>query len=429
MRSVTDELGPFPDAAGYDEARDRDRDDPLAAFRHRFVIDDPDLIYLDGNSLGRLPATTRDVVDRVIDSEWGNRLIRSWNEGWWDLQLEIGDRLAPLLGASPGEVMISDSTSVNLYKLAMAATSHRSSRAKVVTDDLNFPTDIYVLSGVAAANDRRLEVVETGGFIGAAPEVHRAIDDETALLSLSHTTFKSGFTYDVAAMTARAHDVGALVLWDLSHSAGVIPIDLNGAGVDLAVGCTYKYLNGGPGSPAFLYVRRDLQPLLENPIPGWWGHAEPFAFDLEYRPIQGIRRFHTGTIPVLSLAPIAAGISDLAEAGIVAVREKSVSLSEFLIGQWEHHLARLGFELASPRDPGSRGSHVSLSHEEAWPIARAMVELGRVIPDFRAPDNLRLGLPPLYSSHVEIHTAVQRMKRIVERGLHHGYAGSKPTVT
>jgi kynureninase len=249
------------------------------------------------------------------------------------------------------------------------------------------------------------------------------------LVSLSHTNFKSGYTYDLAGMTAVAHQAGALILWDLSHSAGAVSIDLNGARVDLAVGCTYKYLNGGPGSPAFLYVRRDLQDGLDNPITAWWGHADPFAFDLEFRPVGGIRKFHTGTMPILSLAAIAAGIADLNEAGMVRVRAKSVSLSEYLIEQWGEHLASLGFVLACPRDPDVRGSHVSLSHPGAWPMARALIEIGKVIPDFRAPDSLRLGLSPLYTTHLEVHTAVQRLVRIVGGDLYAGYTDMTLTVT
>lgn len=226
-----------------------------------------------------------------------------------------------------------------------------------------------------------------------------------------------------------AHRVEALTLWDLSHSVGAVPIDLDDAAVDLAVGCTYKYLNGGPGSPAFLYVRRNLQAVLENPIPGWWGHADPFAFDLEFRPVEGIRKFHTGTMPILSLAMIAAGISDVAEAGMEQIRAKSVALGEFLVEQVEEHLAHLGFVLASPRDPARRGSHISLSHLDAWSIDRALIEMGKVIPDYRAPHNLRLGLSPLYTTFIEVHTAVQRIKEIVEGGHHLAHGGVRLTVT
>jgi len=426
---TTAELGPFPEAAGYERALHLDAGDPLAEFRSRYVIEDPDLIYLDGNSLGRMPEQARRDLARVVDDQWGDRLIRSWNEGWWDLQLELGDLLAPVVGASPGELIISDSTSVNLYKLAVAAISARPGRSKVITDDLNFPTDVYVLQGVAEANGRKLEVVPSDGTVGPLAGLETAIDEDTALVSLSHTVFKSGYTYDLAALTELAHRFGAMVLWDLSHSAGAVPVDLDGAGADLAVGCTYKYLNGGPGSPAFLYVRRDLQASLVNPITAWWGHAEPFAFDLEYRPVDGIRKFHTGTMPIISMAAIAAGINDIREAGMLRLRDKSASLSEFLIEQCEEHLAELGFVISSPRNPAARGSHVSISHPEAWPVARASVDLAKVITDFRAPDNLRLGLAPIYTSHLEVHTAVQRIRAVVESGLHEGFRDTRLTVT
>jgi len=429
MRHVTFDLGPFPDAQGFEEAIDKDRNDPLASFRDDFVITDPDLIYLDGNSLGRLPEATSSLLSRVLEQEWGDRLIRSWNEGWWDLQLEIGDRIAGIIGASPGEVVVSDSTSVNLYKLAMAVMGRDRTRATIVTDDLNFPTDVYVLDAVAAAHGGTLEVVDTGGFEGAADAVSAAMDASTALVSMSHTTFKSGFVYDLEEITARAHDAGALMLWDLSHSAGVYPIDLNGVGADLAVGCTYKYLSGGPGSPAFLYVRSDLQSSLRNPIRAWWGHAEPFSFEPQFRPVDGNRRFHTGTMPVLALAPIAAGLALVEAAGTTAIRAKAVSLGQFAVSQWEEHLAGLGFVLESPRDPALRGSHISLAHPEAWPIARAMIELCKLVPDFRAPDSLRVGLSPLYTRHRDVHTAVQRMKSVVETGLLDGFAATRLTVT
>ncbi len=283
--------GPFPDSPGYDDAVDLDSRDPLAHFRDRYVHTDPDLIYLDGNSIGRLPTQAAQLVDRVVNEQWGDRLIRSWNDGWWDLQLRLGDKLAPLVGAGPGEVIISDSTSVNLYKLAMAvATAAPPERDRIVTDDLNFPSDVYILEGVAHHTGRQLDVVASDGIHGPVDALTDSIDERTALVSLSHTVFQSGYTYDLDAITALAHDAGALVLWDCSHSVGAVPIDFTAAGVDLAVGCTYKHLNGGPGSPAFLYVRRELQDGLANPIAGWWGHATPFAFDLAYAPVSGNRR-------------------------------------------------------------------------------------------------------------------------------------------
>lgn len=424
------DLGPFPDADGYQEAIDQDGRDGLAHHRSRYVSHDPGLIYLDGNSLGRLPIDTVGRIAEVVETEWGDRLIRSWNEGWWDLQLRLGDKLAPLLGAEPGEVVISDSTSVNLYKLAWAAVdSSDADRTRIVTDDLNFPSDVYILASVASQTGRSLDIVSSDGVHGPVEEIIATIDENTALVSLSHTAFQSGYTYDLATITRAAHEAGALVLWDCSHSAGSVPIDLGSAGVDLAVGCTYKHLNGGPGSPAFLYVRRELQDGLANPITGWWGHATPFAFGLAYAPVSGIRRFHTGTMPTLSLAAIEPGLDDVISAGVPAIREKSVALGEYLVAQHERHLEPLGFELASPRDSRQRGSHISLRHEHAWPIDLALIERAKVIPDFRAPDLLRLGIAALYTSFLDIHTAVQRIVQVVTGRVYEEFEGSAADVT
>ncbi|MFP4074619.1 MAG: kynureninase [Actinomycetota bacterium] len=422
--------GPYHDASGYYEAKERDENDPLAPFRHRFVHSDPGLIYLDGNSLGRLPVAAVETIEEVSNRQWGDRLIRSWNEGWWDMPTRVGDLLAPLLGASPGEVIISDSTTVNLYKLATAAlASCPGDRNRIVTDDLNFPSDAYVLDSVARRFGGELEIVASDGINGPIDRLTEAIDDRTALVSLSHTTFKSGYTYDLGQVTELAHGAGARMLWDCSHSVGSVPIDLDACDADLAVGCTYKYLNGGPGSPAFLYVREDLQDVLENPIAGWWGHSRPFSFDLAFVPMEGIRRFQTGTMPILSLAPIEAGVSLVLEAGIDAVREKSMALSEYLISQAREHLEPLWFEVASPTDPERRGSHVAISHEMAWPITRAMTERANVIPDFRTPDSIRLGLSPLYTSFVDVHTAVQRIVAIIKSKVHTDFVDDTATVT
>lgn len=421
--------GPFEDVDGFEEALHLDSEDPLSDFRDHYVFTDPDLIYLDGNSLGRQPKTAAEIIEDVTERQWGDRLIRSWNEGWWELQLRLGDLMAPLVGARPGEVIISDSTSVNTYKLAEAAVMSAPDRSKIVTDDLNFPTDVYVLGGVASRHGKKLEIVPSDGVDGPVDELAEAIDEDTALVSLSHTAFKSGYTYDMAELTARAQAAGAMVLWDCSHSVGAVPIDFNSANVDLAIGCTYKYLNGGPGSPAFLYVRSDLQDRLDNPIHAWWGHADPFSFELDFEPVSGIRRFHTGTMPILSLAAAEAGITDVLEAGMDRIREKSVAQTEYLVSQCETHLRRYGFGLSSPRDPARRGSHVSLSHSEAWPMTRALIEVGNVIPDFRTPDNIRLGLSPLYNSFVEIHSAVQRLRLIAEGRHHAAFMDVTATVT
>lgn len=421
------DLGPYPDTPGYDEAVARDEADPLQRHRDRFLHTDLDLIYLDGNSLGRLPVDAAKTMERVTQ-QWGDRLIRAWNEGWWDLQLHLGDKLAPVIGAGPGEVILSDSTSVNLYKLALAAlTAAPESRKRIVTDDLNFPSDVYILDAVATQGGGSLEIVESDGVNGPVDGLGAAVDDRTALVSLSHTVFQSGYTYDLTGVTNMAHEAGARVLWDCSHSVGSVPIDLSGA--DLAIGCTYKHLNGGPGAPAFLYVREDLQDTILNPIPGWWSHTKPFALDLAYEPVSGIRRFHTGTMPILSLATVEAGIDEVVDAGIGAIREKSVGIVGYLIDQFTEHLEPRGFELASPADPERRGAHISLRHEMAWPINVALIERAKVIPDFRAPDTIRLGPAPLYTSFIDIHTAVQRMRAIVDGHVYEDFVGATATVT
>ena len=424
------DLGPYTEEPGYADAVRLDETDELARCRDWFVETDPGLLYLDGNSLGRLPRKTAELVSNVTDVQWGERLIRSWNEGWWDLQIRLGDRLAPLVGARPGEVIISDSTSVNLYKLAMAALADAPpERTKIVTDDLNFPSDVYILDGVAKDSGAELTIVQSDGVHGPVDRLLETIDDSTALVALSHTVYSSGYTYDMAALTEVVRSRGAMMLWDVSHSVGAMPIDFEGSGVDLAVGCTYKYLNGGPGSPALLYVRQEHQDRLANPITAWWGHGDPFEFGLDFYPVKGMRRFHTGTMPILSLAAIEPGLEAVLEAGVDAIRAKSTALTEMLIEESDRHLSSLGFTLMSPRDPNRRGSHVSLSHDLAWPITAALIERARLIPDFRAPSNIRLGLSPLTTSFVEVHTAVQRIRRVVVEGAHEEFAGTSAVVT
>ncbi len=409
-----------------------DAQDPLAAFRREFVIDDPDLIYLDGNSLGRLPRRTRALLQDYVDIQWGQRLIRGWNEGWLDLGQRLGGKIARLIDAQADEVVVAESTSTNLFKLAVAAVKARPGRRKIVTDDLNFPSDLYIFQGIAAllGEDYRVQIVPSpDGIHGPVEALAAAIDAETALVSLSHTVFKSAYTYDMAAVTALAHDAGALALWDLSHAAGAVPVDLNGANADLAVGCTYKYLNGGPGSPAFLYVRRDLQEGLHNPISGWYGQAAPFDFGLDYQPAAGLRRMLTGTPPVLSLAGIEPGVDLLLEAGMDQLRAKSLQQSEYLIALHEELLRPLGFQLNSPRDAARRGSHISLGHPEGWRINRALIEQMQVLPDFRAPDNIRLGITPLYTTFGEIHRAALALRQVVGERLYEQYPPERPAVT
>jgi kynureninase len=413
-------------------ARTLDAADPLAHFRGRFVLPDPALIYLDGNSLGRLPQASTALSQHVVAHTWGDRLIRSWNEGWFDLPERIGAKIARLIGAQPDEVIVADSTSVNLFKLAVAALRYQAGRARILTDNLNFPSDLYVLQGIIdlLGQQHRLEVLPAvDGIHGPAEALAAALDDDVALLTLSHTVFKSGYTYDMAALTARAHAAGALVLWDLSHSVGSVPIDLTAAGADLAIGCGYKYLNGGPGAPAFLYIRRELQAALHNPISGWMGQANLFGFDLDYAPTHGLRRFLTGTPPVVSLALLEPGVDILLEAGMDALRAKSVQQTSYLIDLWETELAPLGYTLNSPREATQRGSHVALGHPEGLRIARTLIDELNVLPDFRAPDNIRLGITPLYTSFADIHTAVQRMAQVVAERLYERQPTSAPVVT
>lgn len=413
-------------------AEELDANDPLAHFRDRFIIDDPKLIYLDGNSLGRLPKAATELANNLIENEWGKRLIRSWNEGWFDANERIGAKIAELIGAQPDEVIMADSTTVNLFKLAVAALRKQKGRTKILTDNLNFPSDIYVLQGAVDVLDKghRLELIPSSDDIhGPADELKAKLDEQTALLTLTHTVFKSGYVYDMADMTHAAHEVGALALWDLSHSVGSVELNLNGANADLAIGCTYKYLNGGPGAPAFICVRRDLQDELHNPIPGWMGKKNLFDFALEYEPEPGLRHFLTGTSPIASLALVEPGIDVMLEAGMNNLRKKSVKQTEYLIKLWEEYLEPHGFTLKSPRDSNWRGSHVSLGHEQGLGIDLAMIRDKNIIPDFRPPDNIRLGVAPLYTSYQDLHTAVMRMKDIMAERLYEKYASEVPVVT
>lgn len=414
-----------------ERARKLDAEDELAPFRERFVTDDPELIYLDGNSLGRLPCATAELAREVVSEQWGRRLIRSWNDSWFGLPERIGGKIAQLLGAAADEVIVADSTSVNLFKLALAALQARPGCRRIVTDDLNFPSDLYVLQSVLdLCGGGQLEVVRSPDGMTLPPDLLAAeLHEPTALVSLSHTAFKSAFVHDLAAVTELAHRAGALTLWDLSHSVGALPLDLEAAGADLGVGCGYKYLNGGPGAPAFVYVRRSLQAQLRNPLAGWFGRHDPFGFALEYQPEAGMRQFLTGTPPVLSLALLEPGVDLLLEAGMQRLRAKSVRQTEYLISLWEQVLHPLGYRLGSPREAERRGSHVSLSHPEGWRINRALIERMQVIPDFRAPDLIRLGVTPLYTTYTELHGAVEALRRIATERLYEAYPVQREGVT
>jgi kynureninase len=409
-------------------AESLDAADPLAPLRSRFVVDDPDLVYVDGNSLGRLSI---DASERLAaaTAQWGTELVRGWHD-WIDLPRRVGDGLATaVLGSRPGEVLACDSTTVNLYKLAWAALDLRD--GAIVSDVHNFPTDRYVLAGLAQARGRELRLLQPDPVDGpTAGEVAEACAaGDVALVSLSHVAYRSGALADMAAITDAAHQAGALVLWDLSHSAGAVPVTLEASGADLAVGCSYKYLNAGPGGPAYLYVREALQGRLRSPIWGWFGQDDQFQMERAYDPAPGVTGFLAGTPPILGLIAFEAGIELVAEAGMEALRRKSIALTELTVGLHDQLLAPLGFRLGTPRDPERRGSHVSVCHDEAWPICRALIERANVVPDFRGPDAIRLGLPPLYTRFVDVWEAIDRIRRIVETGEHRLVDAARARVT
>ncbi len=389
---------------------ERDATDPLARFRDAFALPDG-VIYLDGNSLGPLPKATVARLDEVARRQWGEDLIRSWNaHDWIGMPGRVGDKIARLIGAGEGEVAVADSTSINLCKLLAAALRLRPGRRVIVTEAGNFPTDIYIAQGLVdlLGQGYELRCVEPEDIAGA-------IDGRAAVAMITHVEYRSGRMHDMAALTAAAHAQGALMLWDLSHSAGAVPLDLGGCGVDLAVGCGYKYLNGGPGAPAFLYVARRLHDDVQTPLWGWMGHAAPFAFDADYRPAAGIARTLCGTPPVLSLAALEAGVDLALEADMGALREKSVALTEAFIALVEQECREVGFEVLSPREAARRGSQVALRHADGYPIVQALIARG-VIGDFRAPDVLRFGLAPLYLRHVDVWDAVASLRDIMQAG-------------
>lgn len=417
-------------------ALQQDEKDQLSDFRQRFFVDNPRQIYLDGNSLGMLPKASISHMQEVVSTEWGRGLISSWNKGWYDRPRKLAAKIAPLIGAQPDEVIVADSTSVNIFKLAWAALKLQKGRKGIVTDELNFPSDIYLFQGLqeVLGNIHELRLAKSADGMGVeTEELSRQMADDTALLSLSHVLFKSAFMYDMKAVTALAHARGAMVLWDLSHAAGAVPVDLNGCNADLAVGCTYKYLNGGPGSPAFLYVRKDLQQQLISPVQGWFGQQNPFDFKLDYEPAKGIERFLAGTPPMLSLSALEPSLNILLEAGIDNLRHKSLKQTRYLIDLFYHFLEPLGYKLGSPEKDEERGSHVSLRHPEAYRICKALIDPdvgGRpVIPDFREPDNIRLGVAPLYNSYEDIFDAVMQLKMIVSERVFEAFPFQRDAVT
>ena len=399
-------------------ADDLDSMDSLADFRNRFVHSPhDDLIYLDGNSLGRQPAAVGQVIEQVVNREWGERLIRGWNEGWLDISGSVGDLIGELLGARSGEVILAENTSACLYKAAVAALRSQPEKSNVLTDSENFPSDIQILRSAcdSAGFHHKVTVVDTSSASDPTGALLAAVDDSTALISLSHVSYKAGWRWNLKEINEAAAKVDALTLWDFSHSVGAVPIDVQSDGVTLAVGCTYKYLNGGPGAPAFIYLRSD-QDHLANPITGWFGTAEPFSFDASSPPASGIQRFLTGTPHVVSAALIRPGVEMLLEAGMDRVYEKSVGLSQRFIELCDQRLSPLGFEVRSPRDPQRRGSHVAVFHPDAQAVGLALINEKSVIPDFRPPDLLRFGFAPLYTSFTDVDSTVDRIVELVEDG-------------
>lgn len=380
-----------------------DAADPLARFRDLFALPEG-VIYLDGNSLGARPRAVTARLAEVMEREWGEGLIRSWNDAdWMAMPARIGDKIGRLIGAPAGSVMVGDSTSVNLFKMLSVALAARPDRRVILSERRNFPTDLYIAEGLAAllAQGHTLKLVDP-------EELPAAIDASVAVVMLTHVNYHTGAMYDMAALTAAIHAAGALALWDLAHSAGAVPLDLTASGADLAVGCGYKYLNGGPGAPAFLYVAPRLQAEARYPITGWLGHAAPFSFEPSYRPAPGIARAMVGTPPVLSLAALEVGVDIALQAPMEAIRAKSLRLTDLFGELVAERCGEWGFRQISPTDPAARGSQVSLAHPEAYAIMQALIARG-VIGDFRAPDVLRFGFTPLYARYQDIFAAIEAL--------------------
>jgi kynureninase len=399
-----------------DRARALDAADPLASFRARFAFPDPDVVYLDGNSLGRPPLAALEALRHAGD-RWADALIRGWEfEGWLDYPLRVGDLLARgVLGGRQDEVVVADSTTVNLYRLAAAALDARPGRRVVVAERSEFPTDRYVIEGLARERDLEIRWLDGDAVEGlATDDIVAALRADTALVILSAVNYRSAAIVDIGAVTGVARTAGAFVLWDLSHAGGSIPVDLSANGVDLAVGCTYKYLNGGPGAPAYLYVRRELQAELAPPIQGWFAQRDQFEMGQGFRRRDGIGGWLVGTPGILGLAAAEAGIGLTAEAGMAAVRAKGIALTSYAIGLLDAWLAPLGCSLGSPRDASRRGAHISIRHHDARRLTSELIAR-KVLPDFRAPDSIRIGLSPLTTSFEDVHRGLSAVRDLLGR--------------
>jgi kynureninase len=385
-----------------------DQRDPLRGKRDAFVIPDG-LIYLDGNSLGPLPKAALRELKLAAEQEWGFGLIRSWNAaGWFDLPVTLGDRLARLIGAEPGEAVCTDTTSINIYKALHAALSLRPGRSTIVAEGTGFPTDVYIAEGVASVQpDVRIKLTGID-----APDIEDLLGDDVAAVLVNHVDYRTGVLRDMAQLTARIHAAGAVVIWDLCHSAGTMKVDLNAAGADLAVGCTYKYLNGGPGAPAFVFAARRHHGKFSQPLRGWWGHASPFAFDHSFRPGDGIRPMLSGTQPILSMRALAGALDVWDDVDLDQMRAKSLALTDLFIALVEESCGRFGVTLAAPRDHAQRGSQVSFRHPHGYEVMQALIERG-VIGDFRSPDYMRFGFAPLYLRYADVHAAASVLHDIL----------------
>jgi kynureninase len=380
---------------------ERDATDPLRGLRDRFFIPEG-IIYLDGNSLGPMPRAAAGILNRTIEQEWGRDLIRSWNSaGWFEMPVRLGDRVGALIGAAPGQTLVCDTTSINLYKAIHAAIDLRPDRDVLIAEDASFPTDLYIIEGAMKSAGRTMQ----RRLIGRdSPSIDALIDRKVAVAVLSHVDYRTGSLLDVAAITRRLHDAGALVIWDLCHSAGVVEIGFDRHAIDFAVGCTYKYLNGGPGSPAFIAVAATLQAAAQQPLSGWWGHAAPFAFDRDFRPHQGIKRFLCGTQPIISLRGVEVALDAMVGADVSALRQKSLALTELFMARVADLLPDL--EIVTPRQPSLRGSQVAIAFDKGYPVIQAMIERG-AIGDFRAPNIMRFGLAPLYVRFQDVWDAAE----------------------
>jgi kynureninase len=402
-----------------ERARELDAGDPLAGYRDQFVFQDPSLIYLNGNSLGALPKATKKRLETVIAQEWGAALARSW-EHWVDLPQQAGEAIAALIGAAPGQTLVTDNTTINLYKLAYAALEARPGRHVIVTDNDNFPTDRYVLEGIAEQHNVEFRLLSTDFSEGVDTDlVRRAVDDDTALVSLSHVAYRSGGLADMERITEIAHQSGALILWDLCHAVGAVPIALDDCDVDLAVGCTYKYVNAGPGAPAFLYVSARLRDVLRQPIWGWFSQRDQFAMGPDYRPAEGMAKFMTGTPNILGTASVEESARLLAEVGIDRIRDKSILLTEFLKELADEWLAPLGCELATPRDPHKRGGHLTFTHADAEAIVLDLAK-ANIVADYRTPGRFRFGLSPLTTRFTDVHNAAAATRDLLIHRSNHG---------